>query len=394
MKLVTSKAKEWDGNTGSEGSPKFTLEETRLSNRHGKVFAEDAFRKILCWERKRVERSDRCFLLMLVDVETLLQAHDAKRTVSRTVSALCGAIRETDVCGWYKQDAMLGVIFIDIPRAQSSASEGLIRAKVMAALQARFDAQQIKQLRFSFHLFPQDWTPGGDGHLIDAKLYPDLFDRKAEEKRSHLVKRSLDIAGSILALILFSPLMLLIALVIKLTSKGPVLFRQERVGWHGSRFVFLKFRSMKCENDPSIHREYVRKFIAGEADSAKSAGQPEVIYKIKNDPRVTTVGKFLRKTSLDEFPQFINVLKGEMSLVGPRPPIPYELEVYQVWHRRRVLDAKPGITGLWQVNGRSRIKFDDMVRLDLKYARTRSLWSDIKILLHTPRAAIFGTGAY
>jgi lipopolysaccharide/colanic/teichoic acid biosynthesis glycosyltransferase len=129
-------------------------------------------------------------------------------------------------------------------------------------------------------------------------------------------------------------------------------------------------------------------------DPAREGPSQNAVYKIQDDPRVTRVGKFLRKTSLDELPQLINVLKGEMSLVGPRPPIPYELEAYQIWHRRRVLEAQPGITGLWQVNGRSRIKFDDMVRLDLQYARTWSVWLDIKILWQTPRAVLFGAGAY
>jgi len=151
---------------------------------------------------------------------------------------------------------------------------------------------------------------------------------------------------------------------------------------------------MECDNDAGIHREYVKRFIAGEAAPARVSHTQNVVYKIQDDPRVTGVGKFLRKTSLDELPQFINVLKGDMSLVGPRPAIPYELEGYQVWHRRRVLESKPGITGLWQVSGRSRLKFDDMVRLDLRYAKTWSLWLDIKILLRTPRAVLFGAGAY
>ena len=151
---------------------------------------------------------------------------------------------------------------------------------------------------------------------------------------------------------------------------------------------------MECNNDAGIHREYVKRFIAGEADPARVSHTQNVVYKIQDDPRVTRIGKFLRKSSLDELPQFINVLKGDMSLVGPRPAIPYELEGYQVWHRRRVLESKPGITGLWQVSGRSRLKFDDMVRLDLQYAKTWSLWLDIKILLRTPRAVLFGAGAY
>src|SRR5205807_2381516 len=148
-----------------------------------------------------------------------------------------------------------------------------------------------------------------------------------------------------------------------------------RVGQYGFPFTFVKFRSMYSVNDSNIHKEYVKRFISGK-DPQQIEGNQNVVYKISEDPRVTRVGRFLRKTSLDEFPQFLNVLKGEMSLVGPRPPIPYELESYDIWHRRRVLEVKPGITGLWQVNGRSKTTFDDMVRLDLEYARTWSFWLD------------------
>jgi lipopolysaccharide/colanic/teichoic acid biosynthesis glycosyltransferase len=197
--------------------------------------------------------------------------------------------------------------------------------------------------------------------------------------------------GSLLALTLLSPLYALIAVAIKLTSEGPILFKQDRVGQQGLHFSFLKFRSMYYKNDTKIHQEYTRQLISGKQEGKGADGQGTV-YKIKDDPRVTPVGKFLRKTSLDELPQFLNVLKGEMSLVGPRPPIPYEVEVYEAWHRRRYLEAKPGITGLWQVEGRSRTKFDEMVRLDLRYAKNWSPWLDIKLLLRTP-AAVF-KGAY
>jgi lipopolysaccharide/colanic/teichoic acid biosynthesis glycosyltransferase len=166
------------------------------------------------------------------------------------------------------------------------------------------------------------------------------------------------------------------------------------VGQYGKKFTFLKFRTMHAHNNSSIHEDYVRRFISGKVNSRISdRGQPPV-YKLVHDPRVTRLGRFLRKTSLDELPQFINVLKGEMSLVGPRPPIPYECDVYDLWHRRRVLEAKPGITGLWQVNGRSKTTFDEMVRLDLRYARSWSLWLDLKILLKTPQAVLFGEGAF
>jgi lipopolysaccharide/colanic/teichoic acid biosynthesis glycosyltransferase len=204
----------------------------------------------------------------------------------------------------------------------------------------------------------------------------------------------LDVTGSLIGLILLSPLLALIAALIKLTSSGPVFFRQTRVGQCGEEFTFLKFRTMYVSNSSSIHEDFVRRFISGKAISNKGDRGDPSVYKLVNDPRVTRVGKFLRRTSLDELPQLLNVLKGEMSLVGPRPPIPYECDVYELWHRRRVLEAKPGITGLWQVSGRSRTSFDDMVRLDLRYARSWSLWLDIKILLKTPHVVLSGEGAY
>jgi exopolysaccharide biosynthesis polyprenyl glycosylphosphotransferase len=208
------------------------------------------------------------------------------------------------------------------------------------------------------------------------------------------VKRAMDVAGSLLALIVLSPLFLAIALAVKLSSDGPIFFRQKRIGRHGLPFVFLKFRSMYINNDTAKHKEFVRRMIANGSDPGLKDENGEVVYKMTSDPRITKIGAFLRRTSLDELPQFINVLKGEMSLVGPRPPIPYEVEAYDFWHRRRVLEARPGITGLWQVTGRSRVKFDDMVRLDLQYARTWSPWMDLKILLRTPGAVVLGEGAH
>jgi len=158
--------------------------------------------------------------------------------------------------------------------------------------------------------------------------------------------------------------------------------------------VFLKFRSMYVGNDSHVHKEYVQKLIAGNAEPNPCNGTGHGVFKLTRDSRVTPVGAFLRRTSMDELPQFVNVLKGEMSLVGPRPPLPYEVEAYDLWHRRRLVEAKPGITGLWQVRGRSRVKFDEMVRLDLEYARTQTLWMDVKILLRTPLAVVLGEGAH
>ena len=154
--------------------------------------------------------------------------------------------------------------------------------------------------------------------------------------------------------------------------------------------MMLKFRTMQVGTDERIHRDYVESFI--QQGQAATSGK-DTVFKLVNDPRITSVGNFLRKSSLDELPQFWNVLRGEMSLVGPRPPIPYEVARYKSWHRRRVLEAKPGITGPWQVTGRSRTTFDDMVRMDLRYVANCSFWTDVKILLATPRAVLSRSGA-
>ena len=156
----------------------------------------------------------------------------------------------------------------------------------------------------------------------------------------------------------------------------------------------LKFRSMVANSDASVHRDYVKKLIAGSDEVKSCTKSGEKLFKLTNDQRVTGMGRILRRTSLDELPQLYNVLRGEMSLVGPRPPLPYEMEVYKTWHRRRVLEAKPGMTGLWQVKGRSRVTFDEMVRLDLQYASSWTPWMDIQILLRTPLAVIKGSGAH
>jgi lipopolysaccharide/colanic/teichoic acid biosynthesis glycosyltransferase len=196
----------------------------------------------------------------------------------------------------------------------------------------------------------------------------------------------IDIVGSVAAIAFLSPLFLLVFALVKLSSKGPVLFQQERIGQFGKPFTFLKFRSMYANNDPKIHRDFMKRVISGNHDGEGS--------KMTDDPRITRVGRFIRKTSLDELPQFFSVLKGDMSLVGPRPPLAYECQEYDIWHRRRVLEVKPGITGLWQVTGRSRLRFDEMVRLDLQYVRTWSLWLDFKIMVRTPFAVIRGGDAF
>lgn len=207
-----------------------------------------------------------------------------------------------------------------------------------------------------------------------------------------LVKRWVDILGSLTVILLLSPIMAAVALTVKLTSRGPVLFKQIRVGYQGKTFIFQKFRSMVAASEDSIHREYVHRLIAGEHDQINLGTRKDPLFKLVNDPRITPFGRFLRKTSLDELPQLFNVLKGEMSLVGPRPPIPYEVHDYKNWHYRRILGVKPGITGLWQVSGRNRTTFDEMVRLDIYYAENWSLLMDLRIMVRTLKVILAADG--
>jgi len=269
-----------------------------------------------------------------------------------------------------------------------------ILRRVSSLLCDKLPFEDTDQIRISFHFYPDDWDHTKPGCPINSILYPDLFMRDNKQKALLLLKRAIDVVGSASALIVCLPLLYVIGIAIKLTSEGPVLFRQRRVGQYGERFTLLKFRSMQKGNDNSVHKEFVMKLIKSDESLNPGATDGENVFKIVNDSRITAVGKCLRKFSLDELPQFYNVLIGEMSLVGPRPPLLYELKAYQPWHRRRILDFKPGITGLWQVSARSSVAFDEMVRLDLQYASSWSPWLDIKILLRTPMVVIKGAGAH
>lgn len=311
---------------------------------------------------------------------------------------ISACIRDTDVSGWYQEKSAIGVILTEIADRDPNSIQPIISARVKSSLDSQLGGEVASSIVISFHVFREEWNDkndsNGNTHSANIAFYPDLNRINRSKQLPRLVKRAMDIGGSTLAMLLLSPLFLAVGLAIKLTSTGPIFFKQGRVGQFGTTFTFLKFRSMYVENDSSAHREFVERFIAGEADPGGSGQELQAVYKITHDPRVTRVGKLLRKASIDELPQLWNVLRGEMSLVGPRPPLPYEMRAYDVWHRRRILEVKPGITGLWQVHGRSRTTFDEMVRLDLRYAREWSLWLDIKILLKTPKAVVSCDGAY
>lgn len=292
-------------------------------------------------------------------------------------------IRETDLVGYLEED-MIGLLLVDTNKEGAQQSVNKI-VKV-------YKNPPFSTLIGTYpdHIF--------DSLLIETAKPKDidpffLENPNNSKPLSYLFKRLLDIAGSIMGILLFSPLMLLTTLAIKFTSPGPIIFKQIRIGQRGVPFVFYKFRSMFTNTDDRIHREYVTHLIKGNLKEINQGDQEIPLYKIKEDPRVTRVGRIIRKTSIDELPQLFNVLKGDMSLVGPRPPLPYEVEKYQSWHLRRVLEAKPGITGLWQVEGRSQTSFDDMVRLDLQYIRSWSLWLDFKLLLKTIKVVLKSAGA-
>jgi lipopolysaccharide/colanic/teichoic acid biosynthesis glycosyltransferase len=205
-----------------------------------------------------------------------------------------------------------------------------------------------------------------------------------------LVKRLIDVVIASVAMILLAPFMALVALAIRLDSPGPIVFKQRRLGRDGAPFVFLKFRTMVDGNDPSIHREYVTQYMTDCSDELKGDNGS---FKIEHDPRVTRIGRLLRRSSMDELPQLLNVLRGEMSIVGPRPPLEYEADLYTRRQRHR-LDVLPGMTGLWQVSGRCETTFDEMIDLDLKYVDTWTVGMDLKIIARTASAIVDRKGAW
>ena len=225
---------------------------------------------------------------------------------------------------------------------------------------------------------------------------------------NYAMKRAMDVTISAILLILLAPLMVILTFIVKSSSDGPAVFKQERVGakmafrngrltWEPTTFTFYKFRSMYQNSDSARHKAFFQAFVNNDADTMKSLqGDDEIkngeSFKMTNDPRVTPIGATLRKTSLDELPQLMNIMQGHMSLVGPRPCIPYEVEMYKDWYRER-LNAKPGLTGLWQVEGRSAVTFEDTMKMDIQYVRTQNIVLDMKIFLMTPIAVIKSKGA-
>ena len=332
-------------------------------------------------EKRRAERSQAALSLVLYRVAD--KAANDPPHANRLLELLQSAKRETDTLG-NMGDNMIAVL---CPDTDEQGAKSFMRKIEASAGNLPFTAVAST--------YPDDLVENlAKGTHIQPAVKPYLVaDGVGHKTSAYALKRGLDIAGALFALCIFGPLMLLVAAAIALTSRGPIIFRQTRLGKAGVPFTFYKFRSMVVNGNDAIHRAFVANLIKGEQAQGTAADGETASYKLKADPRITRIGGFIRKTSIDELPQFFNVLKGDMSLVGPRPPIPYEAAEYQPWHLRRVISVKPGITGLWQVEGRSKVTFNDMVRMDLRYIRNCSLALDLKILLKTVLVVVRCDGA-
>ena len=343
------------------------------------VLGETLFRDTLVRERRRSDRFGTPLAVLVVDRSDRASEAGSWVPILRAVAA---SKRDIDATGWLEQDAVLGLLLPETSRKGALKAAQHLRRQI--ARRIGDSAAAVLSVR----LYVQGIQPDRDGSVLPpVDLLLDAFVPEQRHPGRDAAKRALDVLGSLGLLAIFAPVMLVVLAVVKWTSPGPALYRQQRIGRRGEPFTMLKFRTMYVNAGHEVHHDYVTWFIKS---SGKQPRTGHEVFKLENDARITRPGRFLRRASLDELPQFWNVLRGDMSLVGPRPPLPFEVEQYQPWHRRRVLEAKPGITGFWQVNGRSRTTFDEMVRMDLEYARTHSLWTDIKILAATPPAMLKG----
>jgi lipopolysaccharide/colanic/teichoic acid biosynthesis glycosyltransferase len=354
------------------------------------VMNERLFKSVIHREHRRTDRADQSFIVALIDAEGELST----AVWDDIIDGLAAAKRDTDYLGWYRTNETLGLILTDvgIPPEELALA---VDARVQRALSRRVRLDVFARLTITFHVHPDSAPLTRDESLtyaVSPLPAPPRTPTRSEMLYAGL-KRAIDIVGSASLLLVMAPFLLLVGALVKLMSPGPVFFRQVRVGQMKKPFTIFKFRTMNVNADSAVHQQFYSEFIKSSKAQKINGGDDTTPFKIANDSRITPIGALLRKTSVDELPQLLNVLRGEMSLVGPRPPLPYELEQYERWHCRRVMDAKPGLTGLWQVAGRSRTTFDEMVRLDLRYAKTRSLATDLKILLATPGAVIAGKGA-
>jgi lipopolysaccharide/colanic/teichoic acid biosynthesis glycosyltransferase len=373
------------------------------------IYSETEFRAILKHEYACVNRNGHKFSLIVFDLDGLENGNVA---VNRLMFIFCSRLRRTDGVGWLSK-RRIGVLlpFTDARGARRVAAE-ICSVSFVSELVSDFsvctypsrcwlDSEEADSRQMHFSDISPEWendsctlinSPTSDITILktDTPNKPSLAKISGPEigtidkiMRSLTCpvpfwKRAMDIVISLMGLVLLSPLFLMVTVLIKTVSRGPVFFRQERVGYLGKVFCFLKFRTMKANADQSEHQKHVLQLING--NSGGDVDKP--MEKITNDCRIIPLGKFLRKTCLDELPQLVNVLRGQMSLVGPRPCLPYEAGEYHLWHTER-FNTLPGMTGLWQVSGKNRLTFKEMIRYDITYALKRSFRLDIKIIFKT-----------
>ncbi|MHC4437270.1 MAG: sugar transferase [Planctomycetota bacterium] len=353
------------------------------------------FHDLFEYTRTRSDRNGSGFSLVVFDVDGVRPRH---LLAGELKSILDCRLRSTDHAGWL-DDERLGIILPGMSKKQAHRFAHGIRTEL--SKEAVFPVGQV-------YSYPSDESPESrnrlDELLIKTAYAPANTARFDEAlafsnnqgigsasfrslRRSSLPvwKRAMDISGALIGLVVLSPVMLVVTVLIRIISPGPVIFKQERIGMRGKPFTMFKFRTMRLNVDSSIHEQYVTGLIENAQTDEAILQKP--MTKLDNHPDMIPLGKVFRKTFLDEIPQLINVLRGEMSLIGPRPPLAYELQRYPEWCLTR-FDVPPGMTGLWQVSGKNLLSFEEMVRLDIRYTRSMSLWMDLLILLKTPVAIV------
>ena len=326
------------------------------------------FHRLIKRERLLADRNNNKLSLILFDVELL---NKCNTHIEDLIDILNTRIRLSDEIGWFdKRKVAVLLVNTSMKGARKLAHEICMSLEAFSPV-----------LPYTVFTYPSlIWL--NENNYTNTTCYKEKeYVTFADGYKMPFWKRIIDIYGSLIGLIILSPLFIIITIFIKIVSPGPVFFYQKRVGQFGNPFTFLKFRTMKVNNDSSIHILYLKNLINGDGHGDKP------MVKLAHDSRIIPFGHFLRNTCLDELPQLINVLVGDMSLIGPRPCIPYEAKEYLHWHARR-FDITPGMTGLWQISGKNRTTFKEMIRLDIKYATELSFWLDMKILFKTPFAIL------
>ena len=348
-----------------------------------KIYHKKDFQKILERERVRTDRTGHEFSIVVFEI---VDSKDYESLIQYLSYVLSQRVRCYDEIGWITEQR-LGVILPDtLAEGAQKLADDICSLIIPKALHPKY----------SIFTYPSNWINGSQGERSESDEPPasnhlNLKPKPGQNKPNFfeelkplflkplpLYKRIMDVVVACLGSVIVSPLLLLMAVFIKMVSPGPILFKQQRVGYLGKPFTCWKFRTMKINASTAVHQKHVRDFIHNGHSMNKLDDQ---------DPRIIPLGKYIRKAGLDELPQLINVIRGEMSLIGPRPCIPYEARQYRTWHHKR-FETVPGLTGLWQVNGKNRTTLNEMMRLDIHYGKKQSVWLDLKILLKTLPAII------